>query len=156
MLIPSTFQRILTVVVAGVLVLSPGLAVAQAQPGSQAPGQQQPAGQTTSQPQQTTTQDPSQWPTQWPQPTPPPPPPQTPRPQTTSQPPQKTAADQPVQQKETVTPKNSKEDVEAIGNRGVGKGVNFYSLEREIALGKSLAQEVERSSKLIDDPVVDR
>jgi predicted Zn-dependent protease len=59
-----------------------------------------------------------------------------------------------VQQKDTVTPKNSKEDVEAIGNRGIGKGVNFYSLEREIALGKSLAQEVERSSKLIDDPVV--
>lgn len=65
-----------------------------------------------------------------------------------------TGADQPVQQKDTVTPKNSKEDVEAIGNRGIGKGVNFYSLEREIALGKSLAQEVERSSKLIDDPVV--
>ena len=62
--------------------------------------------------------------------------------------------DKPIQQKETVTPKNSKEDVEAIGNRSVGKGVNFYSLEREIALGKSLAQEVERSSKLIDDPIV--
>ncbi len=30
----------------------------------------------------------------------------------------------------------------------------MYSLEREIALGKGLAQEVERSSKLIDDPVV--
>jgi len=44
--------------------------------------------------------------------------------------------------------------VEAIGNRDVGKGVNFYSLEREIALGKQYAQEVERSSKLIDDPVV--
>jgi len=61
---------------------------------------------------------------------------------------------QPVQQKDTVTPKNSKEDVEAIGNRSVGKGINLYSLEREISLGKSLAQEVERSSKLIDDPVV--
>jgi beta-barrel assembly-enhancing protease len=61
---------------------------------------------------------------------------------------------QPVQQQETVNPKNSKEDVEAIGNRNVGKGVNFYSLEREMALGKQLAQEVERSSKLIDDPVV--
>jgi predicted Zn-dependent protease len=44
--------------------------------------------------------------------------------------------------------------VEAIGNRNPGKGVNFYSLEHEIALGKSLAQEVERTSKLIDDPVV--
>jgi beta-barrel assembly-enhancing protease len=60
----------------------------------------------------------------------------------------------PVQQQDTVNPKNSKEDVEAIGNRNVGKGPNFYSLEREIALGKQLAQEVERSSKLIDDPVV--
>jgi predicted Zn-dependent protease len=67
---------------------------------------------------------------------------------------QKPTADQPVPQKDTVTPKNSKEDVEAIGNRSVGKGINLYSLEREIALGKQLAQEVERSSKLIDDPVV--
>jgi predicted Zn-dependent protease len=60
----------------------------------------------------------------------------------------------PVQQKETVTPKNSKEDVEAIGNRNVSGKVNFFSIEKEIALGKGLAQEVERSSKLIDDPIV--
>jgi predicted Zn-dependent protease len=51
-------------------------------------------------------------------------------------------------------PKNQKADVEAIGDRDVGKGMNFYSLEKEIALGKSLAQEVERNSKIIDDPVV--
>ena len=50
--------------------------------------------------------------------------------------------------------KGSKNDVDAIGNRRVGKGLNLYSLEKEIALGKQLAQEVERSSKLIDDPVV--
>src|ERR1700740_1982343 len=61
---------------------------------------------------------------------------------------------QPVEQQDTVHPRNSREDVEAIGNRKVGKGPNFYSLEMEIALGKQLAQEVERSSKLIDDPVV--
>src|SRR6266705_26462 len=67
---------------------------------------------------------------------------------------QQQTGSQPVQQKDAVTPKNSKEDVEAIGNRNVGKGVNLYSLEREISLGKQLAQEVERSSKLIDDPVV--
>jgi len=67
---------------------------------------------------------------------------------------QQQTGSQPVQQKDTVTPKNSKEDVDAIGNRSVGKGVNLFSLEREISLGKSLAQEVERSSKLIDDPVV--
>src|SRR5271169_2580813 len=65
-----------------------------------------------------------------------------------------TPQNQPVQQQDTVHPKNSKDDVDAIGNRNVGKGPNFYSLEREIALGKQLAQEVERSSKLIDDPVV--
>ncbi len=67
---------------------------------------------------------------------------------------QQQTGSQPVPQKDTVTPKNSKEDVEAIGNRNVGKGINLYSLEREISLGKALAQEVERSSKLIDDPVV--
>src|SRR6202521_959339 len=67
---------------------------------------------------------------------------------------QQPTTSQPVQQQETVKPKNSKEDVEAIGNRSVGKGVNLYSLEREIGLGKQLAQEVERSSKLIDDPIV--
>ena len=34
------------------------------------------------------------------------------------------------------------------------RGVNFYSIEREIALGKELAEEVERESKFVDDPVV--
>jgi hypothetical protein len=58
------------------------------------------------------------------------------------------------QSSKTVHPKNSKEDVDAIGNRNIGKGVNFFSLEKEIALGKAYAQEVERTSKLIDDPVV--
>jgi Zn-dependent protease with chaperone function len=67
---------------------------------------------------------------------------------------QNTSGDNPVQQQQNVHPKNSKDDVDAIGNRSVGKGVNFYSLEKEIALGKQLAQEVERSSKMIDDPVV--
>ncbi len=50
--------------------------------------------------------------------------------------------------------KGGKNDVDAIGNRKVGHGVNFYSLEKEIALGKQLAQEVERSAKLVDDPIV--
>ena len=50
--------------------------------------------------------------------------------------------------------KKKKADVSQIGNRDVGKGINFYSLEREVALGKALAQEVERQSKLVDDPVV--
>jgi len=49
---------------------------------------------------------------------------------------------------------DKKKDPDEIGNRDVGKGVNFYSLEKEIALGKQLAQEVERQAKLIEDPVI--
>jgi predicted Zn-dependent protease len=49
---------------------------------------------------------------------------------------------------------DKKKDPDQIGNRDVGKGVNFYSLEKEIAMGKQLAQEVERSAKLVEDPVV--
>src|SRR5258708_26109647 len=49
---------------------------------------------------------------------------------------------------------DKKKDPDAIGDRDVGKGVNFYSLEKEIGLGKQLAQEVERSAKIIDDPVI--
>jgi predicted Zn-dependent protease len=49
---------------------------------------------------------------------------------------------------------DKKKDPEEIGNRDIGKGVNFYSLEREIALGKQLAQEVERQAKIIDDPII--
>jgi beta-barrel assembly-enhancing protease len=50
--------------------------------------------------------------------------------------------------------KDKKNDPEEIGNRDVGKGVNFYSLEKEIGLGKQLAQEVERQAKIVDDPVI--
>jgi predicted Zn-dependent protease len=48
----------------------------------------------------------------------------------------------------------SEADVNSIGNRSVGHGINFYSLEKEIALGKQLAQQVDTSSKFIEDPVV--
>ncbi len=41
-----------------------------------------------------------------------------------------------------------------IGASDPGKGVNFYSIEKEIALGKEMAQEVEREAKLVDDPVI--
>jgi len=50
--------------------------------------------------------------------------------------------------------KDKKKDPDEIGNRDVGKGVNFYSLEKEIALGKGLAQEIERQAKIVDDPVI--
>ena len=74
--------------------------------------------------------------------------------QSAQQPQAQQPSEQPVQQKDTVNPRNSKEDVEAIGDRKVSCHMNWFSLEKEIALGKGLAQEVERSSKLIDDPVV--
>jgi predicted Zn-dependent protease len=63
--------------------------------------------------------------------------------------------EQPVPQTENPNVKpGSKADVNAIGDRSVGKGLDFYSLEREIALGKQLAQEVDKSAKFINDPVV--
>jgi predicted Zn-dependent protease len=54
----------------------------------------------------------------------------------------------------SLTAADKKKDPDAIGDRDVGKGVNFYSLDKEIALGKQMAQEVERQAKIIDDPVV--
>ena len=49
---------------------------------------------------------------------------------------------------------NKEKDPDAIGDRDVGKGVNFYSLEKEIAIGKGMAQQVERQAKIIDDPII--
>ncbi len=50
--------------------------------------------------------------------------------------------------------KGGKKDPDAIGEREVGGGINFYSIEKEIALGKQMAQEVERHAKIVDDPVI--
>ncbi len=47
-----------------------------------------------------------------------------------------------------------KDDPSQIGSRDVGKGVNIYSIEREIALGKQLAQEVQRQAKVVEDPLI--
>jgi predicted Zn-dependent protease len=55
---------------------------------------------------------------------------------------------------ESALAQNKNKDPDEIGNRDVGQGINFYSLEKEIALGKQLAQEVERQAKIIDDPVI--
>jgi beta-barrel assembly-enhancing protease len=41
-----------------------------------------------------------------------------------------------------------------VGHSNPGKGINFYSLEKEIALGKQLAQEVERQAKILEDPII--
>jgi predicted Zn-dependent protease len=52
------------------------------------------------------------------------------------------------------TPEPAKYDVTLIGHRNIGNGLNFYSIEREIALGHDLAKQVEESTKLVSDPEV--
>ena len=47
-----------------------------------------------------------------------------------------------------------KKDPTTIGNRNVAKGLNRYSIEQEIALGKQLAIEVQRQAHVIDDPII--
>ncbi len=61
----------------------------------------------------------------------------------------------------TTAPKEThdggKNDVEDIGNRKVGKGNklgNWYSLEKEIAMGKQYAAQVEQTARMVQDPVV--
>ena len=128
----ETLRIALSVSLSCVLLAGPALSApqSQSQDPSQDPSKNPPSTQPTTPPAQQPTQPPA-------------------KAQTTPAP-----VSQPVQQQDTVSPKNSKEDVEAIGNRNVSGKVNFYSIEKEIAIGKSLAQEVERSSKMIDDPVV--
>lgn len=42
-----------------------------------------------------------------------------------------------------------------IGKRNINKRqINFYSLDKEVALGRQVAAEVDRQAKFIDDPVV--
>ena len=58
---------------------------------------------------------------------------------------------------DAVKHEGGKEDVDAIGNRNVGckTGVgNWYSVEKQIAMGKSYAMQVEAQTKIITDPVI--
>ena len=48
----------------------------------------------------------------------------------------------------------SKYDVSRIGNRDVGHGLDWYSLDKERALGREMSAEVEQSVELIRDPVI--
>ena len=49
-----------------------------------------------------------------------------------------------------------KDDVDEIGNREIGgRGLgNWYSIDKEVRIGKQYAQQVEQTVKLIDDPIV--
>lgn len=45
-------------------------------------------------------------------------------------------------------------DVNRIGNRGVGGGLNLYSLERERAMGKEMAEDIDLQSRMVSDPEI--
>ena len=141
----SFAARWMSVLVAASLLSLPGMAEAQSQqPAPQAP--QSTPSQPAATPAQTTDQTASGSGDQTDQ---------TQTEQTSGQAGTKTTDVTPVPQKADPDVKpGTKEDVNAIGDRNVGKGLDFYSMEREIALGKQLAQEVEKSAKFIDDPVV--
>jgi beta-barrel assembly-enhancing protease len=52
-------------------------------------------------------------------------------------------------------PLEDKNNPALIGKRDINKGqLAFYSLDKEVALGRQLAREVDRSSKMVSDPVV--
>ena len=53
---------------------------------------------------------------------------------------------------EEKTKKPGKYDVDRIGQRGIGKGVNLYSLQKERALGAAMAAAIDRHTKFVADP----
>src|SRR5499427_3527067 len=57
--------------------------------------------------------------------------------------------------KDKAKSKKKNSDVDNIGNRNINKGsINFISLDKEIAMGRQLAAEIERQVKLIEDPTI--
>ncbi len=50
------------------------------------------------------------------------------------------------------TEKSGKYDVDRIGRRSIGRGVNLYSLQKERALGQSMASAIDRGTRLVADP----
>lgn len=65
-----------------------------------------------------------------------------------------TAKTDPKKDEKQKSNKSKKKDPDAIGDRDVDGKLNWYSLEKEIALGKGLAQEIERQAKIVDDPII--
>ena len=63
----------------------------------------------------------------------------------------------PVHEDSQIKHDGGKTDVDAVGNRnvGCGRGVgNWYSVEKQVAMGRSFAQQLESQVKLVNDPVV--
>jgi len=71
--------------------------------------------------------------------------------------PKKGPAALPVHEDSQIKHDGGKTDVDAVGNRnvGCGRGVgNWYSVEKQVAMGRTFAQQVESQVKLVNDPVV--
>jgi predicted Zn-dependent protease len=71
--------------------------------------------------------------------------------------PKKGPAALPVHEDSQIKHDGGKTDVDAVGNRnvGCGRGVgNWYSVEKQVAMGRSFAQQVESQVKMVNDPVV--
>src|ERR1041385_166026 len=52
-------------------------------------------------------------------------------------------------------PLSEKENPELIGKRNINKHqINFYSLDKEVAVGRQFAAEVDRTAKFIEDPII--
>ena len=49
-----------------------------------------------------------------------------------------------------------KYDIERIGQRGIGRGFNLYSLKREHELGENMASAFDHTTKIVSDPVVSK
>ncbi len=63
----------------------------------------------------------------------------------------------PEKPEKNTPPKDTMDNIDAIGNRNVGcdKGLgNWYSLDKQVAMGKQYSMQVEHSAKMVNDPVV--
>ena len=58
------------------------------------------------------------------------------------------------EKEKTVKPLKDKEDPLKIGKRKLNGGINFYSLEKEMKLGRQMAAEIDSKAKFVTDPVV--
>lgn len=61
---------------------------------------------------------------------------------------------QPVSSRQVKLPKSDKYDVDRIGQRDIGHGLNEYSLERERAMGERMASAIDRGTRFVADPEV--
>src|SRR5271165_3793868 len=119
--------------------------IAQTQQPGQTPGQTQNPGQTQT---QTQTQTPAPVPDQDKG---------QPKAGDVQNAPAQPPATLPTQDDSQIKHDGGKTDVDAVGNRnvGCGRGVgNWYSIEKQVAMGRSYAQQIESQIKLVNDPVV--